>query len=277
MPGLAEHRFADAELADVVQERGLGEPDREVGIPAARERELLRQARDAFRVSFGAGIFRVELPCESAQAAEAAIVVGPSLPVVAVELGAVPEGGVAAGGLRVDEGDLRESEQLVGSADVLEVADARRGGDVPTPSIGAAASARRAARQRSSRSAPRSRQDPAEVVGGQTRDELAVANGRCEPAADLRQHAVAREAPVLGVDPLEAVDVDEDERERTLVALCAPRLGAQLLVEGAMVGKVRQLVAGREGASWALASANATAGCAASASSRVGRGRRLRR
>ena len=35
----------------------------------------------------------------------------------------------------------------------------------------------------------------------------------------------------------------EDERERALVALRAPRLGAQLLVEGAVVGKVRELVA----------------------------------
>ena len=87
-------------------------------------------------------------------------------------------------------------------------------------------------------------EDPAEVVGGQAGDELAVANGRGEPAADLRQRAVAGEAPVLGVDPLEAVDVDEDERERALVALRAPRLGAQLLVEGAVIGEVRQLVAG---------------------------------
>ena len=85
------------------------------------------------------------------------------------------------------------------------------------------------------------------MVGGQAGDELAVANGCGEPAADLSQHAVAREAPVLGVDPLEAVDVDENERQRTLVALCAPRLGAQLLVKGAMIGEVRQLVAGREG------------------------------
>ncbi len=48
---------------------------------------------------------------------------------------------------------------------------------------------------------------------------------------------------MLGVDPLEAVDVDDDERERAFMALRAPRLGAQLLVEGAVVGKVRELVA----------------------------------
>ena len=41
---LAEHGLADAELADVVQQRGLSEPDREVGVPAAGERELLGQA-----------------------------------------------------------------------------------------------------------------------------------------------------------------------------------------------------------------------------------------
>ena len=65
-------------------------------------------------MSFGAGILCVELQCECAEPAEAAIVVDLQLPVVAVELGAVPEGCVAAGGLRVDEGDLGESEQLVG-------------------------------------------------------------------------------------------------------------------------------------------------------------------
>ena len=49
---------------------------------------------------------------------------------------------------------------------------------------------------------------------------------------------------MLGVDLLEVVDVDQDERERSLVALGASRLGPQLLVEGAVVGQVRQLVAG---------------------------------
>jgi hypothetical protein len=62
--GLAQHGLADAELADVVQQGGLSEPDRAVGMPATRERELLRQARDALRVPFGSGILCVELPCE---------------------------------------------------------------------------------------------------------------------------------------------------------------------------------------------------------------------
>ena len=53
---------------------------------------------------------------------------------------------------------------------------------------------------------------------------------------------------MLGVDPFEAVDIDEDERERALVALCAPRLGAKLLVESAVIGEVRQLIARRKGA-----------------------------
>ena len=121
---LAEHRLADAELADVVQEAGLSKPDREVGMPAAGQRQLLGQARNALRVSFGAGIFRVELACERAQPAEAAIVLDLELRVVAVELGAVPERRIAARVLRVDESDFRESEQLVGPAHVLEVADA---------------------------------------------------------------------------------------------------------------------------------------------------------
>ena len=63
--------------------------------------------------------------------------------VVAVELGAVAEGCVAAGALRVNESDLGEREQLVGAADVLEVADACEAVTLPIPSIGAAARARR--------------------------------------------------------------------------------------------------------------------------------------
>ena len=89
-------------------------------------------------------------------------------------------------------------------------------------------------------------EDPAELVGGEPRDELAVADRGGEPAPDFGEHAVAREPAVLGVDALEAVDVDEDEGERALVALRAAGLGAELLVEGAAVGKVRERVAGRQ-------------------------------
>ena len=196
---------------------------------------------------FGAGILRVELACERAQAAEATIVVDRELPVVAVELGAVPERGVAAGGLGVDERDLREREQLVGAADVLEVADARRGGEVADPfDRGGGERATCPLGGDPAVQAFGLGEDPAEVVGREPGDELAVPDGRGEAAADLRQHPVAGEAPVLGVDPLEAVDVDEDERERAFVALCAAGLGAQLLVEGAVVGEVRERVACRE-------------------------------
>src|SRR5688572_25889982 len=82
---------------------------------------------------FGAGVLRIELACERAEPAEAAIVVDRELLVVAVELCAVPERGVAAGALGVDERNLRQCEQLVGTADVLEVAHARRSGDVTDP------------------------------------------------------------------------------------------------------------------------------------------------
>ena len=115
---------------------------------------------------------------------------------------------------------------------------------LPMPSIGAAARARRAALGGDpAAQAFGLGEDPAEVVGRQAGDELAVPDRCCEPAADLGQRAVAREAAVLGVDLLEVVDVDQDERERALVALCAPCFRAQLLVEGAVVGQVRQLVA----------------------------------
>ena len=51
---------------------------------------------------------------------------------------------------------------------------------------------------------------------------------------------------MLGVDLLEVVDVDQDEGERTLMALGTPRLRPQLLVESAVVRQVRQLIAGGE-------------------------------
>lgn len=84
------------------------------------------------------------------------------------------------------------------------------------------------------------------MVGRQPGDEFAVPDGCGEPPAHLRQQPVARESSMLGVDLLEPVDVDEDERERSFVALRPPRFGTQLLVEGAVVGKVRELVARRE-------------------------------
>ena len=220
--GLAEHGLADPELADVVEQRRLGESDRKVGVPTARERELLGEAGNALRMAFGAGVFGVELARERAQPAEAAVVFDLELGVLAVELGAVSEGGVAAGGLRMDEGDLREREQLVGAADVVEVADAGRGGDLADPLD-------RGGRERAAGTLGRDPsvqafglgEDPAEVVGGEAGDELAVAHGGGEPPADLREHPVAGEAPVLGVDRLEAVDVDEHERKGALVALRA--------------------------------------------------------
>ena len=128
-PGLAEHVLVDAELADVVDERSLGEADRKIRAPAAGQRELLRDAGDPLGVTFGAGILGVELARERAQPVEAAVVLGLVAGVAAVELGAVAEGCVAAGCFGVNERDLGEREQLVGAADVLEVADACRGGD----------------------------------------------------------------------------------------------------------------------------------------------------
>ena len=51
---------------------------------------------------------------------------------------------------------------------------------------------------------------------------------------------------MLGVDLLEAVNVDEHERERAFMALRAPRLGPQLFVKSAVIGKIRKLVSRRE-------------------------------
>ena len=169
----------------------------------------------------------------------------------------------------MDERDSGEGEQLVGAADVLEVADAGGGGDVADPFDRGGGERAACALGGDPAVQPFGLgEDPAEVVGGEPGDELAVPDGRGEAAADLGQHPVAGEAAVLGVDPLEAVDVDEDEREGALVPLRASRLGAQLLVEGAVVGQVRQLSpASRARPAGRSRRRTRSAGCAASASS----------
>ena len=246
--GLAEHVFVDAELADVVQERGLREPDRPVAVPAARERELLGEAGDPLGVAFGAGILGVELARERAEAADAAVIgESPARRRCGVELAAPAEGDVAAGALGVGERDLGEGEQLVGAGHILEVADAGRGGDdADALDRGGGEGAAGTLGGDPAVQALGLGEDPAEVVGGEPGDELAVPDGGGEAAADLGENTVAGKAAMLGVDPAEAVDVDEHEREGALVPVGAARLGAELLVEGAVVGQVRQMVARRE-------------------------------
>ena len=155
-------------LADVVDERCLGEADREIRAPAARECELLRDAGDPLGVTFGAGVLGVELAREGAQPIEAAVVLRLVAGVAAVELDAVAEGCIAAGCLGVNESDLGQREQLVGAADVLEVADACRGGDGADPfDRGGGEGAPGALGSDPAAQTLGLREDPAEVVGRQ--------------------------------------------------------------------------------------------------------------
>ena len=145
------------------------------------------------------------------------------------------------------ERDLAEREELVGAAHVVQVGDAGGGGD------GADALERRcrdgAARALGADPAVQALglgEDPAEVVGADAGDDLSLAHGSRDALGRLRECAIAGEAAVLLVEPAEAVEVDEHERQRALVALRAANLGAELLVEGAVVGQVRQRVARAE-------------------------------
>jgi hypothetical protein len=121
---------------------------------------------------------------------------------------------------------------------------------VPMPSIGDAARARRPRSAAIGRDPAAQafglREHPAEVVGRQPRDKLAFRT----VAASLRPISASARSPARrpcsAFDLLEVVDVDQNEREHTLVARGPPCLGPKLVVESAVVGQVRQPVAGGE-------------------------------
>ena len=228
-PGLAQHVLVDAELADVVQERRLGQADRALRAPAARERELLGQPGDALRVTLGAGILGVELLRERAQARDAAVDLG-------LELGSSPSSSVlyrnVASPPELFAWTSATSASASSSSGPPTSSKSQTPAETvtwPMPSIGVAASARRA------RSAAIQPFRPS--VSGRIQPKWSAESREtssplrtvaAEAASDLGQRAVAGEAAVLGVDALEAVDVDQDERERALVALraAAPRRAA---------------------------------------------------
>ena len=86
---------------------------------------------------------------------------------------------------------------------------------------------------------------------GQQHGELVAAEAErlaslAQPRRDLREHAVARGVPVLVVDPLEVVDVDQAEAERHAGFLCGDELTLQPLVEVPVVAEPGQRVGERK-------------------------------
>ena len=89
-------------------------------------------------------------------------------------------------------------------------------------------------------------QDQPERIGAKARAQVRAPRLALDQVADLAQDAIAVGAAVLGVDPGEAVDVEEGESERAAVALNARELGLERLVEVALVAKAGERIAQRE-------------------------------
>ncbi len=89
-------------------------------------------------------------------------------------------------------------------------------------------------------------QDQPERIGAKTRAQVRPPRLTLDQVADLAQNAIAVGAAVLGVDPGEAVDVEEGESEGAAVALNARELGLERLAEVALVAKAGERIAERE-------------------------------
>ena len=66
-PGLPEQRIGDADLADIVDERGLGEEHRPLQRPSCRPRELAGERCDALGVLPGRRILCIDRPGQGPQ------------------------------------------------------------------------------------------------------------------------------------------------------------------------------------------------------------------
>ena len=90
-------------------------------------------------------------------------------------------------------------------------------------------------------------EDHAVLVGAQAREDVLLAHGAAQQRADLDQHLVGHVQAGAVVELAEAVDVDEGDGQRAVVALGARDLLGQALAEGAVVGQAGERVGGRLG------------------------------
>ncbi|SBW00869.1 hypothetical protein KL86APRO_11350 [uncultured Alphaproteobacteria bacterium] len=87
------------------------------------------------------------------------------------------------------------------------------------------------------------RQENAELVAAETVGEVRGAAGAVEACRHLAQRGVARLMPVGVVELLEAVEIEEHQDERHVLALGAGQLAPQVLVKRAVVAEVGERVA----------------------------------
>jgi hypothetical protein len=81
-----------------------------------------------------------------------------------------------------------------------------------------------------------------EFVPPQARDGIAVAHGAGQPLRDDAQHLVARLVALLIIDALEAVQIDEEQRDRAAVAPHALQRMRQLLLKRGTVVQTRECI-----------------------------------
>src|SRR5690606_32273947 len=85
-----------------------------------------------------------------------------------------------------------------------------------------------------------------EFLAAVARDDVDLAGAEGGKLGDLPQHEVASAVPVGVVAGAEMIDVEEQQRERTIVAAGAAELAVEGLVEITTVEHLRQTVGGRQ-------------------------------
>ena len=86
------------------------------------------------------------------------------------------------------------------------------------------------------------RQEDRELVAPDAERAIGLAERTVDELAEAAQHAVAAGVPTTVVDGLELVEVDDQQRERVLVAQCRRHLAIELLLEGPMVAEPGQRI-----------------------------------
>ncbi len=81
------------------------------------------------------------------------------------------------------------------------------------------------------------RQEDRELVAPDAECAIGLPERTVHELAEAAQEAVAAGVPTTVVDGLELVEVDDQERERVLVARCRRHLAIELLLEGPMVAE----------------------------------------
>ena len=92
----------------------------------------------------------------------------------------------------------------------------------------------------------RVRQDQRELVAAEPGDDVGFTGAAADDSAGLHERLAARQMAVVVVDLLEAVEVEEQHRQRTAAAHRALGLAPQHLVEVARIGQQRQIVGDRQ-------------------------------